>query len=368
MMLAPRREPMIYRASRSYKLVPLERLSEEELELFFSEAPQPDLYGIARPLSPGLPVKSVTVPVALLIHTLATEGPLPRFVLERLGDGAHDLMHNLVLEGLLEIKDKGDFVSGPAALGRVQPPSLPSSDLSLAALRHVASLNLTDALSNTRKLYSFNRVPESTAWRKKWPGATCPWDALAPSWGLTGWAQETGASEWRLWRRRTSRRHIAAKLYLSVHPRDIEDAVSRVVPALYDSEALAFKLAATRLDLLRADKFVLYFPSTSSMHDTALVLDNRISEFAPHEVPFTCVLDGCARVTWGADPAKEDRSRLLPDECSWRTWICERAGTAIAEANSAGLTDEVALHFVLSRVASSGVDPTTWAPAVSTGG
>ena len=133
-----------FRANPRYQLVLLDRLSPPERELLRELEGEDELYGVLRPRSgSGLDVRSVSSDTALLFLTLAQPGPLPGYLLARLGDDLDPTIGRLVLDGVLEIENGGEFVCGARAgevvvssrseAGRGRPRSVVSRRAALRA-------------------------------------------------------------------------------------------------------------------------------------------------------------------------------------------------------------------------------------------
>src|SRR5260370_5480748 len=116
------------RANPGYELVLVDRLAPAEQEALAPLRAQGDLFGVLRP-RPGslLPPRSVDHETALLFYALQQPGALPAYVCDELGEAAFTEINRLIADAVIEIRDEGGFVGGPAALeprrGAPNPPS-----------------------------------------------------------------------------------------------------------------------------------------------------------------------------------------------------------------------------------------------------
>lgn len=362
----------ILRASKGFRVLPLERLSETHRSLL-PDASDPHLYGIAEPLQPGGRPKSITTDVALILLSLDSPGPIPAFLKARYGDeAARDLVTELVLEGLLDVEVDGQFCSGAAGMrGLASPPSpLPAQGASALAIQHALRMYDTSPGALMLYLYTFNRMPDSSTARARWPDDVAVQRHLGIEMGGTieklladKYVATDPQAGWRRWRRAKDADVSAhVKLYLSVTPLALAGALATIAPRMPMLAPVAFKVAATRADLLRPDKLVFYFPDCGSARAAAGHLDRLLNSLPGHEVPFTASFSTLRRATWGADPPALRGSQLAGLGSSWRLWVCERLAAAICDGHAQGLRDDSLHGFVSARLLHGGIDTAAWAP------
>lgn len=185
----------------------------------------PDGYGVLRPRADGrLSMKSVSRDTALLWLTLQSPAPLPRYVIQTLGDACDQVIGRMVLDGLLEIEADGKLLSGPAAHALVcmehpgddPKPQGPLAALSRGALEYVAALEPYAPVALSARLYMYNRVPVSPRWRREMPDRT----AVERHLGLegdaatgmlkAGWMRRSSGDSPPAWRASQSPRHLAS--------------------------------------------------------------------------------------------------------------------------------------------------------------
>ena len=382
-MLSSEALSRVFRANPAFELVLFDRLAPPEREALASLREDPDFYGVLRPRpgSPALGVKSVDRETALLFYTLREPGPLPSYMPRMLGDGPlRTVVARLVADGILEIRDGDDFVSGAVALAGFGDRHAGAgsgggrlSELSLAALRYAQDLALDDPLAVSFRLYGYNRRPLTPRWKRLLPGggdAVLSWlgigargahrKLLDRSWERTG-----GSSDWWLsWRSREPGNTLAGegstwKLYISPLPEALPESFGIILEALAAARAPQFKVGSDAWGILRADKIVSYFPSFERLAAAADALSTRLAGLPAQGVPFTSEIGGGGLLSWGVDPPREESSFGSGE--SWRLWLTHRLARALVSARSAKA--EEPWRFALERVRLEGVDTDSWTPS-----
>ncbi|MEM1206575.1 MAG: hypothetical protein AAGN66_25295 [Acidobacteriota bacterium] len=388
-----------YRASPHYELVLFDRLTAGEKASFEALADRDDVYGLLRPAGEGRSYKAVGPDAALLWLTLKEPGPIPAYVLR--SPGGEERVHDLVLDGVLEVLEGERFVSSAAALQVLSggprgpeaehagddaedPPSSQATEpagagvlgqLSLRAIRYAADLGLRDAEALAWRLYTYHTLPLTRTWRRRLPDADGVLDLLGLAPGSTRrrrllrhWRRglRKTPADWIHWSRRgdrggpPSRTH---KLYLSPRVEALGDAFGRCLDILAEGSARQFKHGANAAGLLRPDKWVLYFDSKEDLDDTARRLEGPLSGIEVHGVPFSAEVACGGLLSWGVDP--EDGASWRSRE-SWRLWLCRQLATSITSAGGGSEPHpdpEVSpWRFALERLRRHGVDIDTWTP------
>lgn len=372
------------RAGRAYELVARERLSRAECALLGEPDAPGAIYGILRP-RPGSAVEPRTASpdIALLFLTLAEPGPLPAYARAGMGRSAGDTVCRLVLDGILELEHRGEWISGgPAAAllaGRGQAGGRGRiGALSVAALRYGQELaDLPDALL-AQRLYSYGRRPLCPELRRSMPNR----QAMATAMGLAdgGTAHRTLATTWRevaqrtggpvYWRHWCPRRPVGDargrqanyKLYVSPGVEALRTSIE-IVADLFAATptATAFKIGADLDGICRPDKFVVYFDRLDELQSVAAELSERLAGHPAHGVPFTAAVTDDGMLSWGADPP----AGTAGARSSWRSWVTNRLAEELRrgrEENGAALEP---WRFALERVRLAGIDTDTWIPARS---
>jgi hypothetical protein len=408
----------VLRASPRYRLVPLERLGARERQGLAELGEEPDLYGVLLPheSAPGSPAaKAVDCDTALLFLTLREPGPLPAYLRAAGGDDASRALVRLVADGVLEVERGGDFVSGaaafdpPGAAGRRRAGGASGrlAELSRAALRHAAALDVDDAALLAAKLYGYNRRPLTPRWQRRLggaedvpgflglspraPGGAAQGSPLAQPLRAGGWAHPERSGGWLVWRvrgRGSADPGTAAeaifKLYVSPRPEALAGAGPPILSALAAARPFQIKIGAAAAGLLRCDKLVAYFASFERLSEAAAGLAGSLAGMPVQGVPFTAEIAGDGLLSWGVDPPP-GRSAWRRNE-SWRQRLTGRLAQAIVAARTArtactacsqapaGAAPRGAAgtergpermepwEFALERLRLDGVDTDTWTP------
>lgn len=381
------------RANPAYELVLFDRLPAEERGRLAELRRDPDFYGLLRPRDggAGLGLKSVDRDTALLFLTLRDPGPLPSYVRAIVGaDGAHRTVSRLVADGILEIEDRGEFVSGAAALALLEGRRAAEgggriAEISRAALRYAQDLAVDDPLVISNRLYGYNRRPLTPAWKRRLAGPSAVPELLGISVGgpnrrrLDSFWASVGPSDW--WLSWSSRAGEALgggsaptyKLYVSPVPEALPESFGAVLEAFAAARAPQFKVGADAWGLLRADKIVAYFPTFERLAEASEAIAARLAGIPAQGVPFTSEIGGDGLLSWGVDPPRDDSP--LGRE-SWRLWLTHRLARAILSARIAketaretaretGAEGVEPWRFALERLRLEGVDTETWTPGAT---
>jgi hypothetical protein len=362
-----------FRASSCYELVGLERLLPAERQLLDDTASGKDLYGVLRP-RPGAQyaLREASADVALLFLSLSEPGPLPSYVVRRLGDELDNSIAKLVLDGVLELERDGSFVSGvdaaealsagtEAGQGRI-------AQLSVAALRYCQALDVPIEVLALR-LYLYGRWPVSPAWKRRL-GSEGALDAfLGLPYAAGGWTEipAEATAPWRMWRPRgrmeLGERSAGYKLYVSAALDALPDALPAVAEALAPVRgASGFKMARDVHGLCRPDKLVAYFTRLDDLREAAAELRERLAGCRAQGVPFTAEITADGLLSWGVDPPPDRELRAAAEPNSWRFWIVRRLAAYVADARVHDPSAQEPWLFALERLRLDGVDTDTWIP------
>ncbi|MCU1348547.1 MAG: hypothetical protein JWO56_1577 [Acidobacteria bacterium] len=375
-----------FRASPHVELKQLAELAPEQREPFRELESDVDFYGLFVPRPPlTMNLKSVARQTAELFRTLSTPSHLDAALLaddEDRGD-----VIDLVLDGILEIESPTGsdttFVSGADALPLLTPPRPEAllrdavARLSVDALRHAEDLETADPHLLTTALYLYNRIPLSPFWKTRladrdavaaWLGIDRgslrallerEWVAMPPD----------RSAGWLTWLSRAPQRahdanSVTYKLYISPRPERIRDAFEIVVRVLSTLPGSQFKIGQDAAGLLRPDKLVAYFGNRAELDAAAAALQRELAGCDAHGVPFTAGIDADGLLSWGVDPPENDRALRWLGRESWRLWVVQRLGAALAvgkSARSAGAAEP--WRFAIERARRQGVDVETWSPS-----
>lgn len=364
-----------FRSSPSIELTRLDSLSPEQRDAFRELEADPDFYGlfVARPpLTMNL--KSAARQTAELFRSLAAPARLDGALLAD-GDYAADVI-DLVLDGILEIEGSDGFISGADALAMIGAPlPEPGGAWSRDALLHAEELEFSDPQTLAMALYRYNHMPITPFWKTRFANA----EAILAHVGADGgtlqamlerdWTRSEGGG-WVSWRSRVAplRRNdddASYKLYVSPRPERIRDAFEALVRVLATVPA-TFKIGNRAAGLLRPDKLIAYFATREQLDEAAAMLRRELDGCDAHGVPFTAPFDGSGLLSWGVDPPENDRALRWLRRSSWRLWVVERLGGALAVAKAARTAAAVEpWRFAVARVQRLGIDVATWTPAAA---
>jgi hypothetical protein len=370
------------RANPAYELVLFDRLPASEQLALEAIGRDPDGYGVLRPCEgTGLSVKSVTRDVALLWFTLQSPGLLPRYVIQSLGDECDQVIGRMVLDGVLAVDAGGELLYGPAASAFVSPKRNESgrasalAALSRRALEYAEALDIADPTVLSARLYAYNHLPATPAWRQllsdqtaveRWLGIR---DGTAARLLERDWARVAPGEEAQPWISWQSRRApygqdsaAVYKLYVSPACHALRATFEASAHVAATSAAFFLKVGSDVHGLLRPEKIVVYFREFADLQETAARLVERLKGCPAHGVPFTAEIAGAGLLSWGIDPAADHYSVPWLARESWRQRICNRLASALALAGASPAAEISATDFALDRLQMEGVDTETWAP------
>ena len=375
-------EGATFRANPDYELVLFDRLPPEQQAILDGLRRDPDFYGVLRPRgATDLGIKSVCRDTALLYLTLREPGPLPNYVRGMLGGRCNQEVAELVLDGVLEIERDGAFVTRADAYELIYGTGPSTADggviarLSREALRYAQDLEIGEAVRLSARLYFYNRLPASPAWRRRLPSAAAVADYLGLQAGgpiasllEREWspvALEPPFDGWLIWRRQRrggAESPSTYKLYVSPGCDALREAFAATVEVASALGAPRFKVGKDVYGLLRPDKIVVYFDRFEPLREAADRLQRRLDGCPAHGVPFTAELAGGGLLSWGTDPPRPRQALDWQERESWRLWLTNRLATALLAAKGARSRAVEPWQFALERVRLEGVDTRTWTP------
>jgi hypothetical protein len=355
---------MRFRSSPSVELKPLADL---ELEA------DADVYGLFAPKPPFMMnLKSAPRQTAELFRSLATPSPLDRALFDD-EEYAADII-DLVLDGILEVESDDGFVSGADAIAFAGVP-LPEAGgaLSRDALLHAQELEWNDPQILAMALYRYNHVPISPFWKTRFAAPELILAHVGADRGALraalerDWTLSHDASGWLSWISAAAPalhgREVATyKLYVSPRPARIRDALEVLVRVLTMIPA-SFKLGNSAAGLLRPDKLVAYFSTREELDEAASMMQRELAGCEAQGVPFTAFLDESGLLSWGVDPPKTETALRRLQSTSWRLWVAQRLGGAMAVAKAARTSAAAEpWRFAVARIQRMGITPATWTP------
>jgi hypothetical protein len=385
-----------FRTNPDYEFVLLEQLPAQEQTMLGDLGGDPDFCGLLRPrLAAGLTTKAVSREIAKLLDILNEPGPLPTFITN---DPEFELViSRLVCDGILQIARGAGWICGPAVWPADHSADEKSggllAEMSIRALQHAELLECSDAVELSALLYRYNTLPLTPQWLRRIPDDAALEEYLQIQSGgasrrdldqgwtrvFTGSEKPGSQSPWLAWNSRTILRsqtnRAGYKLYLSPLPAHLREAFRVWLPAT--AGAYHFKIGSNVRGLLRPDKMVAYFDDLLALQESAQRITSELKGCPAQGVPFTVELDCDELISWGSDPPLEEAVPIWLRRQSWRQWICNRMGSALAVAKREkatrkeggrekdereGVADMTAWRFSLERLRLEGVDIATWAP------
>jgi len=377
----------IFRANPHYELVLFDRLPPDQKELLDGLRRDPDLYGIVLPrVASDLGIKSVCRDTALLYLTLREPGALPGYVKATLGDRCNQEIAELVLDGVLEIERDGVFVSRADAFDLIYSQERETAAegviarLSREALVYGQTLEISEVLRLSARLYFYNRRPSSPEWRRRFPSSESVVEYLGLGPGgkaaallqrhWSAIALEPPFDGWLMWKYRRSRSaseeaRYGFKLYVSPEGNSMREALEAVLEAASTLRVPRFKIGKDVHGMLRPDKIVLYFGRLDDVQEAAARLSDRLRGCPAQGVPFTASLSDDGLLSWGTDPPAEQQVLQWQERESWRLWLTNRLASALLAGKSAQTRSVEPWQYALERVRLDGVDTGSWTPAQS---
>jgi hypothetical protein len=368
-----------FRSNPFIELKQLGDLTAEQREPFRELESDPDFFGLFVPKPPlSMNLKSVARQTAEVFRILHTPSRLDAALIAD-DEDRNDIV-DLVLDGVLEVAYGGRFICGAEALGALCPlppePALcnAAARLSRDALLHAQDLETNEPQALTAALYLYNRIPLSPFWETRFANR----DAVIAHLGIDrgplrvmlerDWIAADHRTGWLSWfstpAAPRSADDVTYKLYVSPRPERIREAFEIVVRVLSDFPGTQFKIGQDASGLLRPDKLMTYFATRAQLGEAADALRRELGGCEAHGVPFTAGLDDSGLLSWGIDPPENDRALRWLGRESWRSWLAQRLGAALAFAKSRrGAAAVEPWRFAVERVRRHGIDVETWTPS-----
>jgi hypothetical protein len=375
------RAKLRFRSNPNYELITFENLAENEQSKLANLKQDPDFCAILFPKKTGLTMKAVNYDTARLFQQMSKTGKLPDYLNEIDDITQNKPVIQLVLDNVLEMGSSKGFVSGIDAysiLYRNMDTSFKSDNhiknsLSVIALKYGQNLCLSDPIELSKRLYFYNRMPVSIAWKKELSTKEKVASYLGISVGgksrtiLTDYwnfYENTRNQNWFFFyandQSRGRNSHNRYKIYISPHPKYLREVFYDTIRIFSKNNVSSFKVGNNIHGILRPDKLVAYFSSFNDLKSTSTELQEVLGRVPAHGVPFTAYLDNQGLISWGVDPPHN--IKLLPwDGLSWRRWITNNLASSIIQASNSNCPLEP-WEFALQRIKLEGIDPISWIP------
>jgi hypothetical protein len=167
---------------------------------------------------------------------------------------------------------------------------------------------------------------------------------------------------WCVWSR-TSDVELPFKLYISLHPACLPEALPIAVEQLIRARVPSFKYGADVFGLLRPDKLIAYFEDRTSLSSVSSSIAEVLAGFPAQGVPFSCAVTADGILSWGMDPPARWRLLGWQRRESWRSWLTQRLAFSLVQAKAAPCAAVEPWRFAVERLRLDGIDPETWAPS-----
>lgn len=304
------------------------------------------------------------------------------------GDDLRKLVVRLVLDGVLEVRDGGKFLSGVEAVQTVLFPSSAEWEgekavesnriqlLSSEAVGLILRLEKMKTVEISNFLYTYNNLPLCGRVRNRFPDEEAvaeflglhsdnTWDgmprSIRPKRRERDRAGEIRMYDrvWRYWHLRSrqgSMEELNYKVYVSPSLEDLPAAFQTVRAMAPDSGAYSMKMGRNAPELYRSDKLIVYFTEFEDAEKFAATLARRLTPFKPQGVPFSYqVIAESPIVSMGVDPPKK-----FGEKNSWRRYITDNIALAVQSASRSNAEDT--RGYVHAQMRMLGIDPVRWRP------
>lgn len=361
-----------FRTSDRFELVLHDRLRPEERKRFEPLTRDPDHWGVLRPRGAGN-YRAVDRETALLLYSLQELGSLPAYVLESDEPGrVGRRIRAMVLDGILEAETRDGIAAD--VLGGFAEDGPRIDDRSMAALRYGAALGLDDAEELSVRLYTYGGEPLSRRLVVRLPDRRRVLTFLDLHRGgasrrilPAGWSIDAAEEKaWIFLRRNGPRPPTRCKLYVAASLRAVPEVLRAVIERLGDSRATSMKVGGRPVDLVRADKIVVYFAALEDLQSFAAGLAPEIQRLADasggfHGLPFSADAGAGGLLCWGTDPPDGSVPLTGTFSDSWRSWLSSRLASALVGLGTEP-DPERRIRAAVERVRLEGVDVTQWTP------
>lgn len=382
----------IFRLNPAFMIKPVDELTEKQKMSFRRILSGKNVHSLLHaPREAKLSVKALNRELTEFLEYLRAPRrltDLPERFSEDPEREMRQLIVQLVLDGVLEIRSNGDFISGMEAVNTVLSPAKRVADRDVTGERNdmyrISRAAIDFALVSPYKhprdlswiLYNFNRIPMNRYRRRQLPDEASVLRFLDinddGSWGGMPEAVRPIPPEkddegeytafyqiwrsWRIGRRKKGKEALGYKVYVSPLPDDMAVIFKIMRERLVDSGAHAMKTGRVVSAILRPDKLIVYFRDISgALAFAEKILGDTIS-FAGHGVPFTYQLDGgSSLVSVGVDPPGK-----FGIENSWRRYVTDKLALAMQGAHRANAAD--IMEFIRMYMNMFGVDIDEWRP------
>ncbi|TCC30827.1 hypothetical protein [Kribbella speibonae] len=228
------------------------------------------------------------------------------------------------------------------------------AELSRSAVRYGERLVVLPEALLAARIYSFGGRPLAARLRRQFPDAAAVAAFVESSCGPVlrrDWHELPGTPHWRRWAAVGTSGRVAGKLYVSVVPEALPEAVAMVAALARASSIAAFKVGADAAGICRPDRLVVYVSAFEDLPALGALLRGRLAGCPADGVPFTAAVTPDGMLSWAVD---------RPEGASWRQWLTARLARHLHAAVDAGAPDPGCVALDCLRL--DGVDPVQWTP------
>lgn len=348
------------RLSTDYKLVAFDELEANYRASFKDLTNDPDFYGLLLPIpESSKSIRAVCKNTAALIRNIESDGGLDEHKDADIRHEINLLLRKLLYDGVLT----GNARDGECAT--FSAPEFSPTSISELAISHAMDLNFLDPRQLAARLYVFNRLPWSAKLSIHSLYDESKFVAVYGNPSSCWQSQNSHSSQgtWMYLRRKNgdgrNRGSEAFKLYLNVHPYDVNSLLRQFLPLIDSVIAHSIKIACNSLAMMRPDKFILYFNSRETMEDAANIICPILGSYRVQALPFTSPLTANGILTWGQDPESSNDRIQWMEQDSHRSAVCNLiAASLFACRHLSSKFDK--WNFLVKRLAMEGISPLQW--------
>jgi hypothetical protein len=228
------------------------------------------------------------------------------------------------------------------------------AELSRSAVRYGERLVSLPESVLAGRIYNFGRRPLADRLRRQLPDAAAVTAFVQSLCGPAlqrDWHELPGTPHWRRWAALGTSGQIGGKVYVSVAPQALPEAVAVVAALARASNIAAFKVGADAGGICRPDRLVVYASAFEDLPTIGTLLRSRLSGCPADGVPFSAAVTPDGMLSWAVD---------RPSGASWRQWLTARLAHHLRAAVDAGTAGPGS--SALDCLGLDGVDTVHWSP------
>jgi len=380
----------VFRLNPIFKITLVEELTDKQKNAFRRVLTGRKVHSLLHaPREANFTVKALNKPLSEFLEYLREPkkiADLPADYKFELDKDTKQLIVQLVLDGVIEIKFDDSFISGVEAYNKVISPSepvgIPEKADELGFIQKISRIALDFVLKSPYKhprdlawiLYNFNRVPMHRKRRIQLPDEEAvlkfldlnedgSWDGMPDAIKCVEPQGDKNSDLapffqiWRSWKvngAKLKRDKVNYKVYISPLPDEMPEVFKIVREKIVDAGANSMKTGRVTSAILRPDKLIVYFSNISDALDFANDMIGETSQFKGQGVPFSFQLfRGNQLISIGVDPPPK-----FGLQNSWRRYVTDKLALAIQGADRANVKDRI--KYIRTHMRVFGVDIDEW--------